>query len=1091
MVGLTDRDTRVWAALGPTNTGKTHLAVERMLAHPSGMIGLPLRLLAREVYDRIVRQKGAGLVALVTGEERIVPLTARYFVATVEAMPMDRPVSFLAVDEIQLAGDPDRGHVFTDRLLKARGQAETMFLGSETIRPLIKALIPGIFIERRERFSQLTYTGSKKITKLARRSAIVAFSADEVYAIAELIRRHKGGAAVVMGAMSPRTRNAQVGLYQSGEVDFLVATDAIGMGLNMDVDHVAFASLSKFDGRRMRPLRADEIAQIAGRAGRYTSDGTFGETVDCADLDDETIGRVESHQFEPLDGLEWRSSNHDFSSTEALVASMDVAPPHPALRRSRGAVDEEVLRRLAAIDWIGEQARGPRGVKRLWDLCQLPDFRKAPQEEHVRLIEGLAQFALKANGKVPSDWFGRRVGELDRTDGDIEQLQNRLAAIRTWTYVANRSDWVEDNLGWQQATRVVEDRLSDTLHERLMQRFIDRRTSALLKGLKREDAMDVVVSETGQVSVEGHLVGRLVALRFEADPSATGLEERAVKNAAFTALQPELAKRLGALAEAGINEFILADDGRILWRGEEVGRLMARQPLLKPRATLSGGELGPQDAQTRAGERLDAWLAEIVARDLAPLLAIAAASEGDTLKGIARGIAYRVAEAGGVMDRADLEIDLRQLNQDDRKALRTAGLRFGRANIYVPAMLKPKPARLHAVLAFFARGPEMGESVFLPPPGLTSFTLSRPATARDLAIVGFRAFGQRAVRLDIVDRIADALFDAADAAKGPCLFPPQIVSLLGASNEEAEAVVEALGWEKTLGPAPAPKSVSVAEVTPIKPDEATTDPVAADEPGVEPEASSEPPPEDIAKDMAPEPSEIPAVEAPGTEAEAEAGVAPETQLEVDADAAPDPDAAAEATTEQEPVLVTLWRRKRAPRPEFRRPDNRRPEQNRFNANRGPRPSESRASQPGQAPGAPRAPRPDGPRSDGPREQRRGDAGGRPAGQGQDRKRFEGGDRGRGHAGNKPYDKKRFEGSQGRSFSAAPPAREARIDPDSPFAVLAALKVASPPPPPPSSSKKKHKPNKAKARPGEPTTDQITEQVGEHEAGPAPSDTASE
>ncbi|HCP63933.1 MAG TPA: ATP-dependent DNA helicase, partial [Hyphomonadaceae bacterium] len=723
MVGLIDRDSRVWAVLGPTNTGKTHLAVERMLGHPTGMIGLPLRLLAREVYDRIVKQKGVGHVALVTGEERIVPASARYFVATVEAMPLDRPFSFIAIDEIQLCADPDRGHIFTDRLLRARGQAETMFLGSDTMRPMIRAMIPGIEIERRERLSTLSYTGVKKITKLARRSAIVAFSQEEVYAIAELIRRHKGGAAVVMGALSPRTRNAQVALYQSGEVDFLVATDAIGMGLNMDVDHVAFASLSKFDGRRHRPLRADEIAQIAGRAGRFRTDGTFGETADCPDLDAETIERVEGHQFEPVDALEWRTSDLDYRSCQALIASLEAPSPHPSLKRSRGAIDEEAFRRLAILAWVQPLTRSSVGVRRLWDACQLPDFRKAPQDEHVHLIEGLAEHLLKPKGLIPSDWFARRVNELDRTDGDIEQLQQRLAAIRTWTYVANRSDWVDENRHWQGQTRVIEDRLSDTLHERLMQRFIDKRTSALLKGLKRENAMEVDVNETGEVTVEGHAIGRLVGLRFQADPQASGLEERAVKNAASQALRPELTRRLEAIATGGINDFVLSDLGVIIWRGDEIAKLMGRQPLLKPKAVMIGGELAPEDVMKRAQERLDNWLLEIVARDLVPLKALAEAAEGESLKGLARGVAYRVAEAGGVMDRAELDADIKQLSQDDRKALRAVGLRFGRANIYAPALLKPRPARLHALFAFFAGGGDPAASApFLPPLGVTSFT---------------------------------------------------------------------------------------------------------------------------------------------------------------------------------------------------------------------------------------------------------------------------------------------------------------------------------------------------------------------------------
>jgi ATP-dependent RNA helicase SUPV3L1/SUV3 len=990
-----DRDSRVWAVLGPTNTGKTHLAVERMLGHSSGMIGLPLRLLAREVYDRIVKLKGVGHVALVTGEERIVPSSARYFVATVEAMPLDRPFSFVAIDEIQLCSDPDRGYIFTDRLLRARGTGETMFLGSDTMRYMMRAMIPGIEIERRERLSTLTYTGVKKITRLERRTAIVAFSQEEVYAIAELIRRHKGGAAVVMGGLSPRTRNAQVALYQSGEVDFLVATDAIGMGLNMDVDHVAFASMSKFDGRRHRMLRPDEIAQIAGRAGRFRSNGSFGETADCAPFDDEVIERVENHNFEPLNGMEWRTADLDFTSPTRLIKSLEAPPPHIALKRARGAIDEVAFGRLASLDWVRDLLTSSVAVRRLWDLCQLPDFRKAAQDEHVHLIEGIAEHLLKRNGILPSDWLARRVNDLDRIDGDIEMLQQRLAAIRTWTYVANRSDWVADNKHWQGQTRVIEDRLSDTLHERLMQRFIDKRTSALLKGLKREDAMDVSVEETGAVSVEGHHVGRLVGLRFQADPMATGLEERAVKNAAFQALRPELDKRLSAIAAGGINDFVLSDTGIIIWQTEEIGRLLAKQPLLKPKASMTGGELGSEDIRRQASERLDAWLLEIVARDLAPLAALAAAADGETLKGLARGIAYRVAEAGGVMERDELQSDLKQLTPEDRKALRGVGLRIGRANIYAPLLLKPRAARLHALFAFFAAGQEQGAAPFLPPLGVTSFTLANPVAPKALAAAGFRAFGPRAVRIDIVDRIADALFEAAEAAKGPCAFPPNIVSLLGASNDEAEAVVAALGWEKTE--VTRPVVVAVPE-TPAPETPAPETPAPATPAPETPELEAA----EVATPDVLEPDANADAAAVGDEAVTEPPVtAAEAESEA-VEAAPE-ETPAEASGEPVMETVTLWRRKRL-KPE-RAPNNR------F---RGPPRKAVGEAQPADK-------RPDGPRRDGPRKD-----GQRPP------RSFNK------EGGNRPP---RRDGEATNRFSAAPPQSSTKIDPNNPFAVLAALQVA--------------------------------------------------
>ncbi|HRE45775.1 MAG TPA: helicase-related protein, partial [Terricaulis sp.] len=522
--------------------------------------------------------------ALITGEEKIVPESARYFICTVEAMPLDRVVEFVAIDEIQVARDPDRGHVFTERLLHARGYHETMLMGSDTMRPMIRALLPGAEIIRRERMSTLSYVGPRKITKLPKRSAVVAFSAEEVYAIAELLRRHRGGAAVVMGALSPRTRNAQVALYQSGEVDFLVATDAIGMGLNMDVDHVAFASRRKFDGHGWRDLRADEMAQIAGRAGRFTRDGAFGETGECAPFDEEIVERVEGHAFEPVQALQWRNPELDFQSVPALIASLEKAPERRALQRVRGADDEMVLKRLTEEFETIDLARGPSMVRRLWEACQLPDFRKSSPEDHARLAGRIAHHILSKQGRIPREWIGAEMEKLESANGDLDVLQQRLAHVRTWTFAANRADWLADAEHWRERTRAVEDKLSDALHEALTQRFIDRRTSALLKGLKREDAMLAGVSEEGEVTVEGHFVGRLEGLEFKPDPRAgSDLEGRAVRNAALRALRPELSRRLARIATAEEAAFTLARDGRVRFDGAVIAKLAHGAPLLKPR----------------------------------------------------------------------------------------------------------------------------------------------------------------------------------------------------------------------------------------------------------------------------------------------------------------------------------------------------------------------------------------------------------------------------------------------------------------------------------------------------------------------------
>jgi ATP-dependent RNA helicase SUPV3L1/SUV3 len=475
---------RVTAVLGPTNTGKTFLAVDRMLGHSSGMIGFPLRLLARENYDRIVRLKGARAVALVTGEEKIAPPTARYFVCTVESMPLNRPVAFLAIDEVQLAADPERGHIFTDRLLHARGIEETMFLGSDTIRPLLRRLVPDATFESRPRFSTLTYTGPKKLNRLPRRSAVVAFSAGDVYAMAELIRRQRGGAAVVLGALSPRTRNAQVAMYQAGEVDYLVATDAIGMGLNMDVDHVAFAELAKFDGRRPRRLTAPEIAQIAGRAGRHMNNGSFGTTAEAGEIPPEMVEAVENHRFQPLASLYWRNRDLSFRSVEALLRDLDARPPDRALIRMREADDHLALAALARDPEILRMAQGPAAVRLLWEVCQIPDFRKILTEAHTRLLGHVFRHLMQPAAVLPETWVARQVERLNDDQGDIDTLTQRIAHVRTWTYIAHRGDWLTNSGEWQERARAIEDKLSDALHQRLTQRFVDRRQAALQRRLK-------------------------------------------------------------------------------------------------------------------------------------------------------------------------------------------------------------------------------------------------------------------------------------------------------------------------------------------------------------------------------------------------------------------------------------------------------------------------------------------------------------------------------------------------------------------------------------------------------------------------------
>ncbi|MEL7461984.1 MAG: helicase-related protein, partial [Pseudomonadota bacterium] len=551
---------RVTAVLGPTNTGKTHYAIERMLGHRTGVIGLPLRLLAREVYDRIVAVRGPSVVALVTGEERIVPERTQYWVCTVEAMPDGMATDFLAIDEVQLCGDPERGHVFTDRLLRARGLHETLFLGADTMRSIIASLVPEANFMRRERFSELTYSGSKKISRMPPRAAIVGFSVENVYANAEVLRRLKGGAAVVMGALSPRTRNAQVEMYQSGEVDHLVATDAIGMGLNLDIDHVAFSGLRKFDGRRMRELLPNELAQIAGRAGRHTKNGTFGVTGEASPLDDGLAAAIMENRFVPLKKLQWRNPKLEFGSIDRLIASLELPPDDDRLMRAREADDLGALKSLADEAEIRARASDGPSVKLLWDVCRIPDFRGISHAEHTSLVRQIFTF-LHERGAVPDDWFATQIARIDRPTGEIDALSKRLAFIRTWTYVAQRKGWTHDESHWRDETRAVEDRLSDALHGALTQRFVDRRTSHLLRRLKQKERLVADVSDAGEVTVEGQHAGKLEGFRFQLDPSATGDEAKTLRQAAVSALQPEFHLRADRFYNAPDTEIDFTDQG--------------------------------------------------------------------------------------------------------------------------------------------------------------------------------------------------------------------------------------------------------------------------------------------------------------------------------------------------------------------------------------------------------------------------------------------------------------------------------------------------------------------------------------------------
>ncbi len=796
-------DEVVRAILGPTNTGKTYLAIERMCAHSSGVIGFPLRLLAREVYDRVVAIKGAASVALLTGEERIVPPQARYWLCTAESMPVpsgserprERDFAFAAIDEAQLGIDPERGHVFTDRMLRARGREETLILGSESLKPLVRALLPKAEIVTRPRFSTLRYGGSAKLSRLPPRSAIVAFSAEQVYAIAEMLRRFKGGAAVVMGALSPATRNAQVAMFQRGEVDYLVATDAIGMGLNMDVTHVAFAGLEKFDGKRDRRLTIAEMAQIAGRAGRHQKDGSFGTLGLGGDsgaaFGEEEIEAIEDHRFRPLDHLYWRSAELDLTDVRTLIASLEAPSGNPLLRGAPSSMDLAVLKLIAEDPAIA--ARKGRAARALWATCGLPDFRKVGPMHHARMVRRIFSY-VGEGGHVPHEWFAAEVTRLDNVAGDIEILADRLAGIRSWAYIAQRADWLADPARWAQRTREVEARLSDALHGALTQRFVDRRTAVLVRdiGARGADALPVTVAADGEVSVGPEPIGHLAGFTFSVDPTARLADKRLLLAAAERRLGSELDRRAQALCVAEDQAFALVveESGSVAigWEGHTLARLAPGRSLLEP-AVRTARALDRLSAQRRAElrGRLEAWLERAIARQLAPLKALAAAALDKSATPGVRALAAMLVDAGGLLPRRALTAAIGGLDKGDRHALHRLRVKLGALDVFVPEMMKPAAQHWRAALIAVRSGQPMPA---LPPAGAA--TLDGSADPRGAALA-YRRLGSTWLRVDLADRIATHAHQVRAVGAGEPLDPALITSL-GLDAEAVRKLMAEIGF---------------------------------------------------------------------------------------------------------------------------------------------------------------------------------------------------------------------------------------------------------------------------------------------------------
>ena len=1012
---------RVTAVLGPTNTGKTHYAIDRMLGHRTGVIGLPLRLLAREVYDRIVALRGPSVVALVTGEERIVPDRVAYWVCTVEAMPLEIGADFLAVDEIQLCADPERGHVFTARLLGARGLLETLFLGSDSMRPAIAALVPRVQFVKRDRFSTLTYGGSKKISRMPARSAIVGFSVENVYAIAELIRRQKGGCAVVMGALSPRTRNAQVALYQNGDVDYLVATDAIGMGLNLDIGHVAFSATAKFDGRRMRALYPQELAQIAGRAGRHTTNGTFGVTGDARPMDAEMVEAIENHRFQPVRKLQWRNQDLDFGTQQRLIASLEMPTNDEWLSRARDADDVLALKSLIEMPEVHARLTGPQRVKLLWEVARVPDFRGVSSSEHATLLARIFEFLVGrgiGGGRIPTDWMAAAVARIDKTEGDIDTLSKRLAYIRTWTYVAQRKGWVADESHWRDETRAVEDRLSDALHMRLTQRFVDRRTSVLMRRLKQKETLVAEVNDKGEVTVEGEFAGRLDGFRFRMDATSSPDAAHVLRQAAVAALKPEFHLRADRFYNAPDTEMDFTEQGGLMWGTMAVGKVVKGAEIGRPLVeAFVDDEAGP-DIADKVRRRMQHFIDRKVAALFDPLLSMA---RDETLTGLARGFAFRLVEHLGVIARDDVAAQVKELDQDARGALRKHGVRFGQYTVFLPLLLKPAATRLRLVLWSLFNGlDEFPES---PPPGLVTIPNIPDVPKSHYTLSGYHPAGARAIRIDMLERLADILRQKDSRAGFEA--SPDMLSITGMTLEQFVGLMAGLGYAGEKGERPKTRAVVVPAV--VATEEVSLNPVPEEVSLIHPLMDDVP----ISAEAEAETEAEPAVEmetfytftwAPRPRpARPERSPRPERQPRADqgprADRGPRPDRSPrpprDAVTpvavpvEGEPVAAVAA----APQPEGERPQGeRRDRRNRDGRNRDARPA-------------------DGEKREGYKGKPAGHSGGKPDG----RDRKDRGDRG-------GKDQTRDHGKGQKTFEARPPRVEKPIDPDNPFAVLMALKA---------------------------------------------------
>jgi ATP-dependent RNA helicase SUPV3L1/SUV3 len=782
---------KISAILGPTNTGKTHLAIETMLSFESGMIGFPLRLLAREVYDKVIKKVNTDKVALITGEEKIIPSNAKYFLCTVESMPIDKQLDFVAVDEIQMCSDHERGHIFTDRLLNMRGEKLTMFMGSNTIRNIIAKLDDDVEFINRNRLSKLSYSGHKKISRIDRKTAIIAFSAEEVYAIAELIRRQKGGASIVMGSLSPKTRNAQVELYQSGDVDFLVATDAIGMGINMDLNHVYFSNLKKFDGKKLRRLNLSEIGQIAGRAGRYMNDGSFGITGQCGMISPENVELLENHKFEEISCLFWRNSNLNFNNSTSLIKSLDEKPHKEWLRKIYECEDEKALKFFLKDKSFENIESNQEKLRLLWECCQIPDFVKKTYGNHYEVIRNVFKYLNSKKGKISNDYLRLQLMKLDKLDGNVDSLSNRIANVRTWSYVSNKNNWVEDHNYWIEKTKLLEDRLSDRLHEELTKTFIDKRASILARGLKQDMEFDTKILENNDVIIDNQFIGKINGLKLELDLKKGALETdiKSLKKAARQSVGPELEKRIKIIIDTGLVE--LRNDSKIYWNNSAIGRLTAGKDYLNPNLELIVDDILEQNQKQILSDFINKWLKNKIGTVLKSLIDLKNIKEKNPST---KALAYQLYENNGVIKREQVSEYLEKLDQDERKTLRNIGVKFGRYHVFLYKLIKPDAVSLRTLL-----WKNYHQKYFnLRPPtfGLNFLNDKDFKNKNFMLLCGFEKFDTFFVRIDILERLFIQILNSDNKEKKKMIkMVPEMINLLGCSKENFKRLISMMNYK--------------------------------------------------------------------------------------------------------------------------------------------------------------------------------------------------------------------------------------------------------------------------------------------------------